>query len=41
MQYQFIRKKQTVHLAGPSNTTLVDACVTVYPIHMDKGSSNF
>jgi len=41
MQYQFVRKKQTVHLAIPNSDTLVDAFVTVYPIHMDHGSSNF
>jgi len=40
MQYQSVRKKQTVHLAIPSSDTLVDAFVTVYPIHMDNGSSN-
>jgi len=41
MQYQFIRKKQTVHPAVPNNATLVDVCVTVYPIHIGQGSSNF
>jgi len=41
MQYQFVRKKQTVHLAIPNSDTFVDAFVTVYPIHMDHGSSNF
>jgi len=41
MQYQFVCKKQTVHLAVPNNGTLVDASVTVYPIHIDQGSSHF
>jgi len=41
MQYQFNRKKKTVHPAVPNNATLVDGCVTVYPIHIDQGSSNF
>jgi len=41
MQYQVVRKKQTVHLAIPNSDTLVDAFVTVYQIHMDHGSSDF
>jgi len=41
MQYQFVRKKQTVHPAVPSSDTLVDASVTVYPIQIDQGSSYF
>jgi len=41
MQYQFVRKKQMVHLAIPTSDTLVDAFVTVYPIHIDQGSPNF
>ena len=41
MQYQFVRKKLTVHLAIPNSDTLVDAFVTVYAIHMDHGSSKF
>jgi len=40
MQYEFVRKKQTVHPAVPSSDTLVDASVTVYPIHIDQSSSN-
>jgi len=30
-----------VHPAVPNSDTLVDASVTVYPIHIDQGSSNF
>ena len=41
MQYQFVRKKQTVHPAVPNIETLVDVPVIVYPIHIDQGSSNF
>jgi len=41
MQYQFVRKKQTVHPAVPNSDTLVDASVTVYPIHIDQGFSIF
>jgi len=40
MQSQFVRKKQTVHPAVPISDKLVDASVTVYPIHIDQGSSN-
>jgi len=38
MQYQFVRKKQTVHPAAPNSGTLVDASMTVYPIYIDQGS---
>jgi len=38
MQYQFVRKKQTIHPAVPNSGTLVDASVTVYPIRVDQGS---
>jgi len=41
MQYQFIRKKKMVHPAVPNNATLVDACVTVYPIHIDQALQIF
>jgi len=41
MQYQFVRKKQTVHPAVPNSDTLVDASVTAYTIHIDQGSPNF
>jgi len=41
MQYQFVRKKQMAHLAVPTIDTLVDAFVTVYPIHIDQGCLNF
>jgi len=41
MQYQFVRKKQTVHPAVPNSDTLVEASVTVYSILKDQGSSNF
>jgi len=41
MQYQFLGKKETVHPAVPNSDTLVDASVTVYPIHIDQGSSKF
>jgi len=41
MQYQFVRKKKTVHPAVPNSDTLVDASVTVYPIHIDQGPSHF
>jgi len=41
MQYQFIRKKQTVHPAVPDSDTFVDASVAVYPIHLDQVSPNF
>jgi len=41
MQYQFVCKKQTVHSAVPNSDTLVDASVTVYQIHIDKGFPNF
>jgi len=41
MQYLFVRKNQTVHLALPNSDTLVDASVTVCPSHIDQGSSNF
>ena len=41
MQYQFVRKKQTVHPAVPNSDTLVDASVTAYPPHIDQGSPNF
>ena len=37
MQYQFDRKKQTVHLAIPKSDTL-DASVTVYQIRIDQSS---
>jgi len=30
MQYQFVRKKQTVHPAVPNSNTLVEASMTVY-----------
>jgi len=39
VQYQFVRKKQTVHPTVPNSDTLVDASVTVHPIHIDQGSS--
>jgi len=41
MQYQFFRKTQTVHPAFLNSDTLVDASVTVYPIHVDQGFPNF
>ena len=41
VQYQFVRKKQTVHPAVPSSNTLLEASVTVNPIHIDQGSPNF
>jgi len=41
MRYHTVRKKQTVHPAVPNSDTLVDASVTVYPIHTDQGSPNF
>jgi len=41
IQYQFVRKKTTVHLAVPKSDTLVDTSVTAYSIHIDQGSSNF
>jgi len=41
MQYQFVRKKKTVHPAVPNSDTLVDASVTVYPVHIYQGFSNF
>jgi len=41
MQYQFVRKKQTVHPAVPNSDILVDASMTVYPIHIDQGSQKF
>ena len=41
MQYQFIRKKQTVHPAVPNSDTFVDAPVTVYPVHIDQVTPNF
>jgi len=41
MQYQFVRKKQTVHPAVPNSDTFVDASVTVYPIHIDQSSPKF
>jgi len=41
MQYQFVDKKQTVHPAVPKSDTLVDASMTIYPIHTDQGSANF
>jgi len=41
MQYLFVRKKLTVHPAIPNSDTFVDASVTVYPIYIDQGSSNF
>jgi len=31
MQYQFVRKKKTVHPAVPNSDTLVYSSVTVYP----------
>jgi len=34
-------QKQTIHPAVPNSDTLVDASVTVFPIHIDQGSSNF
>ena len=40
IQYQFFRKKQTVHPAVPNSYTLVDASVTVYTLRRDKGSPN-
>jgi len=40
MQSQFVRKKQTIHRAVSNSDALVDACVTVYPSHIDQGSSN-
>jgi len=40
MQHQFVSKKHTVHPAVPNSDTLVDASVTVYPLHIDQGSSN-
>jgi len=40
MQSQFVRKKQTVHSAVSNSDNLVDASVTVCPIHIDQGSSN-
>jgi len=41
MQYQFVRKKQTVHLGVLISDTLVDASVTVCAIYIDQWSSNF
>jgi len=41
MQYQFASKTQMVHPVVPNSDTLVDASVTVYPIHIDQGSSTF
>jgi len=41
MQHQFVRKTQTVHPAVPNIETLVAVPVTVYPIHIDQGSSIF
>jgi len=41
MQYQFVRKKQTVHPAVPNIDTFVDASVTVYQIDIDQGSPHF
>ena len=41
MQYQFVRKKQAVHPAVLNSDTLFDVSVTVYPIHIDQGLSNF
>jgi len=41
MQYQFVRKKQTVHPGVSNSDTLVDASVSVYPIHIDKNSPKF
>jgi len=41
MQYQFVRKKQTVHPAVPNSDTLVDASETLYPIYIDLGSPDF
>ena len=34
-------KKQTVHPAIPNSDTIVDASMTVYPIHIDQGYPNF
>ena len=41
MQHHFVRKKQTFHPAVPNSDTLVDTSVTVYPFHIDQGSSEF
>jgi len=41
MLYQLVPKDQTVYPAVPNNDTLVDASITVYPIHIDQGSPNF
>jgi len=41
MQYQFVSKNQTVHAAVLRSDNLVDTSATVYPIHIDQGSSNF
>jgi len=41
MQYQFARKKSTVHSEIPNSDTLVDALTTGYPIHIDQGSPKF
>jgi len=40
MQYQFVRKKQTVHPVVPNSDTLVDASVAVCSIPIDQDSSN-
>jgi len=39
MQHQFVRKMKTVQPAVPNSDTLVEASVTVYPIHIDQGLS--
>jgi len=41
MQYQFVRKKQTVHPAVPNSDTLLDTSMTAYPSHIDQGSPIF
>jgi len=41
MQYQFVCKKRTFHPAVPNSDTLVDVSVTVHPIHVDQGFSQF
>jgi len=41
MQCQFVREKQTVDPAVPNSDSLVDASLTVYPVHRDQVSPNF
>jgi len=41
MQCEFTSKTQTVHPVVPNSDTIVDTSVTVYPIQIDHGSSNF